>query len=136
MSAKPKATAKAKRAAVIKAFGKIPFDDDEYIDYLYGRRHLAKVRNGRWRDPRCDVELTEIDAEIDGAIEKILKRDGRPIYEEKSDELLNQYCNLIVHLDGGPKRLLGMLRRLVAAHGRGKSTKTRTRQADNRSAAH
>jgi hypothetical protein len=90
---------------------------------------MAKTKTKKWL-----IDIDEVDETVDEAMEKILKRDGRRIYEDASSDLLTFYTNTIVHMDGGPKRLLGILRRLEAAHGREKSTKTRTRQADNRSA--
>jgi hypothetical protein len=52
--AKPKARAgvgaKAKRAAIKKAFGRdIPIDSQS-IDFFFARRNLAKTRLGKWRD--------------------------------------------------------------------------------------
>jgi hypothetical protein len=45
-------------------------------------------------------------------MERILRRDGRRAYQDASGDFLTGYCNAIVAMDGGPKRLLGMLRRL------------------------
>ena len=93
----------------------------------------AKKKTKKWL-----INIDEVDEAIDEAMEKILKRDGRKIYREASSDLLTFYTNTIVHMDGGPKRLLGMLRRLEATHTNGKkSTKTRAalNGADNRRSA-
>jgi hypothetical protein len=107
---------KAKRAAVIKAFGKINVDDPDYVNWLYARRNLARAidPNGGHRRLKYEIETDEVDSAIDDTMEKILKRDGRKSYEDASNDLLSQYTTLIVHLDGGPKRLLGMLHRIEA----------------------
>jgi hypothetical protein len=49
---------------------------------------------------------------MDQALARILKRDGRRIYEAAPGDLLTLFAATIAHMDGGPKRLLGMLRRL------------------------
>jgi hypothetical protein len=62
------------------------------------------------------VDTDEVDAAIDQAMERILNRDGRRIYEAASGDLLTMYANTIAHMDGGPDRLLGMLRQLEAMY--------------------
>jgi hypothetical protein len=57
-------------------------------------------------------DLETVDSAIDDTMEQILKRDGRRAYQDASQNLLTFYCNTIVQMDGGPKRLLGMLRSL------------------------
>jgi hypothetical protein len=71
----------------------------------------AKTKTKKWL-----VETDQLDAVIDETMEKILRRDGRRIYEAASSDQLSLYTNMIVHMDGGPKRLLGMLRKLEASH--------------------
>jgi len=58
--------------------------------------------------------LDTINAEIatDQAMERILRRDGRRAFADASGDFLSGFAATIAHMDGGPKRLLGMLRRL------------------------
>jgi hypothetical protein len=51
---------------------------------------------------------------MDEAMERILKRDGRLNYKEASEDLLSRFTRQISYLDGGPKRLIGILRELEA----------------------
>jgi hypothetical protein len=64
MPAKPKAStkvgARAKRETIAKTFGSIPVDS-QFIDFLYSRRHLARVHDGKWRELRYIVELDELE---------------------------------------------------------------------------
>jgi hypothetical protein len=64
------------------------------------------------RCPKWLRDTEVIDAAIDATMERIRKRDGRKAYENASHDLLTFFTNTIVHMDGSPKRLLGMLRRL------------------------
>jgi hypothetical protein len=49
-------------------------------------------------------------------LERILKRNCRPIYEAASGDFLSGFAATIVDMDGGVKRLLGMLRRPEKMH--------------------
>jgi hypothetical protein len=69
----------------------------------------AKPKTKKWL-----VDTDAADAAIDEAMEKILKRDGRRIYEAASGDLLTMYANTIVQLDGRPQRLVGMLHQIEA----------------------
>jgi hypothetical protein len=44
---------------IAKAFGNIPVDS-ENMDFFYSRRHLATVRDGKWREPKYIVEFDEL----------------------------------------------------------------------------
>jgi hypothetical protein len=66
--------------------------------------------------PRWLRDVDEADHAIDEAMERVRKRDGRRTYETASSDLLTMFTNTIVYLDGGPDRLLGMLRRLEETH--------------------
>jgi hypothetical protein len=70
----------------------------------------AKTKTKKWL-----IDVDEVDEAIDEAMEKILKRDGRRTYKTASHDLLTSYTNTIVHMDGGPERLIGMLRRIEQA---------------------
>ena len=79
-------------------------------DYLFRRRHLATVSGSlKWT-----VEVDDAESTMDEAMERILNRDGRLIYKEASDDLLRRFACTINHMDGGPKRLIGMLHQLEA----------------------
>jgi hypothetical protein len=54
---------------------------------------------------------------VDEMLERIIERDGIGAYEAASGDFLTGFCNTIVHMDGSPERLLGMLRRLEAMYG-------------------
>jgi hypothetical protein len=68
---------------------------------------LAMSKTKKWLR-----ETDKAEEAIDEVMERILERDGRRAYEDASGDFLTGYCNTIVAMDGGPKRLLGMLRRL------------------------
>jgi hypothetical protein len=68
------------------------------------------------KTPKFIVDVDDVDFAVDRAMERILERDGRKTYEAASGELLTFFTNTIAHMDGGPKRLLGMLHRLEAMH--------------------
>jgi hypothetical protein len=84
------------------------------------------------------IDIDEVDEAIDETMEKILKRDGRRIYKEASSDLLTFYTNTIVHMDGGPERLIGMLRQLLETHERAdkRPAAVGRDRADSRSASH
>ncbi len=72
----------------------------------------AKVKdNKKW-----SVETDNVEFDMDQTMERILKRDGRAVYREASHELLRRFAATISYMDGRPKRLLGMLRRLEAMY--------------------
>jgi hypothetical protein len=85
MPAKSQAT--AKRQAVVKAFGNIPIDDSQDLNFLYRRRHLAMVRNGGWREPRYIAEFYELEQTILDTLDRIRERDGAKIAMEVADRL-------------------------------------------------
>jgi hypothetical protein len=85
--ASAKVGAKAKREAIAKAFGDIPVDT-ENIDFLYNRRHLAKVRNGKWRELQYIIEFDELEQAISKALDRIRERDGVKILKEVADRLI------------------------------------------------
>jgi hypothetical protein len=58
------------------------------------------------------VDTGNAELATDQALERILKRDGRRIYEAASGDLLTTYAATIACMDAEPKRLLGILRRL------------------------
>jgi hypothetical protein len=63
------------------------------------------------------IEEQNAEEAVDEVMERILERDGIGAYEAASGDFLTGYCNTIVHMDGSPERLLGMLRRLEAMYG-------------------
>lgn len=71
----------SKRSAVIKAFGPIPVDA-ENLDFLYARRALAKVNDGKWRDLRYVAEFFELETAIQKTLDRIRQRDGAKIANE------------------------------------------------------
>jgi hypothetical protein len=62
------------------------------------------------------VDTDNAELATDQTMERILKRDGRRIYEMASGDFLSGFAAAIAYMDGGPKRLLGMLRRLDAMY--------------------
>jgi hypothetical protein len=108
MSAKP---ATAKRIAVAKVFGKHPLDS-AHLNFLHARRHLATVKDGRWRELAYIVELDELEQHVWTALDRIRERDGVKIFKEVA------------------ARLADSVAASIEDNGR------RTRRADNRSAAH
>jgi nucleoside-triphosphatase THEP1 len=79
-------TAKAKREAVTKTFGPIPLDS-QHLDWLYARRHLATVREGKWRELAYVVECDNLEQVIWKTLDKIRKRDGAKIANEVAGRL-------------------------------------------------
>jgi hypothetical protein len=71
---------------ISKVFGNIPLDR-EYLDWLYARRHLATVRDGKWRELRYVVELDELEHAILETLARIRKRDGEKIARKVADRL-------------------------------------------------
>jgi hypothetical protein len=71
----------SKRSAVIKAFGPIPVDR-ENLDWLFRRRHLSKVDDGKWRDLRYVAEYFELETAIRETLDRIRQRDGGKIANE------------------------------------------------------
>jgi hypothetical protein len=108
MPAKPKASAKvgakAKREAIAEAFGSIPVDSEKYMNFLHSRRHLATVRDGKWREPKYIVELCELEQAILKTLDRIHERDGARIFKEAADHLL---LGVIMSVEShvGPKGL-------------------------------
>jgi hypothetical protein len=80
------ATAKQKHAAVVATFGNIPLDS-ENLDWLYSRRHLPTVRDGKWRDLRYVVECDELERGVRTALDRIRTRDGARVRREVADRL-------------------------------------------------
>jgi hypothetical protein len=107
MPAKPKVSAKvgakAKCKAIAEAFGSIPVDS-ENKDFLYSRRHLATVRDGKWREPKYIVELCELEQAISKTLDRMHERDGARIFKEAADHLL---LGVIMSVEShvGPKGL-------------------------------
>ena len=50
---------------------------------------------------------------VDEMLERIIDRDGIGAYEAASSDFLTGITRSVVHMDGSPERLLGMLRRLA-----------------------
>jgi hypothetical protein len=104
MPTKPKASAKlgakAKREAIAKAFGGVPVDSGN-IDFLYNRRHLATVRDGKWRELKYIVELDELEQVIWKTLDRIRKRDGIKIFKEVTDRIVD---SVAVSIQSNEKR--------------------------------
>jgi hypothetical protein len=85
-----RATSKAKRAAIAEAFGDVPVDSTN-IDFLYSRRHLATVRDGRprARELRYIIEFDELQQAIWKTLDRIRKRDGARIANEVAGRLVD-----------------------------------------------
>lgn len=79
-------TADAKRRAVIAAFKAIPIDSGN-LDFLYRRRHLAKVRDGKWRELRYIGEYFDLQEQIWRTLDRIRERDGDKIAREVAEGL-------------------------------------------------
>jgi hypothetical protein len=97
MPAKPKAGAKvgakAKREAIAKAFANIPVDS-ENMDFLYNRRHLATVRDGKWRELKYVIEFDELEQAIWKTLDRIRKRDGTKIFKEVTDRIVESVARV------------------------------------------
>lgn len=78
---------KSKRSAVKAVFGPIPLDAEEYVDWLYARRHLATVRDGKWRELAYVVEMDELEHTVLVALDRIRQRDGGKIAREVANRL-------------------------------------------------
>jgi hypothetical protein len=83
----------SKRSAVKAVFGNIPVDT-ENLDWLYVRRHLATVPDGRWRELAYIVELDELEAVVLKTIDRIRKRDGAKIAREVADRLADSLAEM------------------------------------------
>jgi hypothetical protein len=80
----------SKRKAVIETFGPIPLDS-QYVDFLYARRHLAKVRDPRLADvfePAYIAQFFELDDAISKTLAEIRRRDGVEIVREVIKRLI------------------------------------------------
>lgn len=62
-------------------------------------------------------EVDRVEEAVDEVMGRIRERAGRRAYEDASGDFLTGFCNAIVYMDGSPKRLLGMLRRLSSMYG-------------------
>jgi nucleoside-triphosphatase THEP1 len=69
-------------------FGAIPVDSDN-LDWLYPRRHLAKVHDGKWRERQYVVEFDELEHVILETLDRIRKRDGAKIANEVAARLVD-----------------------------------------------
>jgi hypothetical protein len=87
----PKITAKAKRQAVVKAFGNIGSDDSHLLNWLYARRHLAKVRFGKWRDLKYGIEEEELLQTVRKGLDRIRERDGVKFSKEVAERLARAF---------------------------------------------
>jgi hypothetical protein len=58
----------------------------------------SKQNRKRWL-----ADVDDADFATDQAIERLLKRDGRKVYEAASGELLTFFANSILYLDGEPQ---------------------------------
>jgi hypothetical protein len=86
MSAKPKTS--AKREAVAKVFGKHPVDST-HLNFLHARRHLATVKDGRWRELAYVIELDELEQHVWTTLDRIRERDGAKIFKEVAERLVD-----------------------------------------------
>lgn len=81
--------ASKKRKAVAEAFGDIPIDS-ENLNWLFRRRHLAKIRDGRSRrELRYVVDYFELERVISQRLEEIRQRDGAKIFREVAGRLVD-----------------------------------------------
>jgi hypothetical protein len=80
-----------KRDAVVRAFGDIEhLDQPHYLDWLYARRHLAKVRTGKRLELRYAIEEDELVQTVRKALDRIRKRDGAKIANEVAAALVDR----------------------------------------------
>jgi hypothetical protein len=80
-----------RKAAVIEAFGDIPLDS-QYVDFLYARRHLAKLPDPHFpnaSEPQYIAEYFELEAAIGKKLAEIRERDGVEIFEEVREGLID-----------------------------------------------
>jgi hypothetical protein len=82
-----KVSIKAKREAIAKALGMIPDAGQE--DFLYRRRHLATVRDGKRRDLKYIIEVDGLERVISATLDRIHERDGGKVFKEAADILLS-----------------------------------------------
>ena len=94
--------AKAEHEAIAKTPGNVL--DTEYADFLYSRRHLAMVRQGKWVGPCYIIELQKLEQVFSKVLDRIRKRDGTEIFKEAVDYVLIDVAMLIQRHDG-PKAL-------------------------------
>ena len=78
--------AKAEHEAIAKTPGNVL--DTEYADFLYSRRHLAMVRQGKWVGPCYIIELQKLEQVFSKVLDRIRKRDGTEIFNEAVDYVL------------------------------------------------
>jgi hypothetical protein len=108
-------TAKAKREAVIEAFGGADLDDRDdrqNINFLYARRHLAKVPEHGHQELAYIVELDDMDEAIGKMLDLIHERDGMKIFEEVAGYLIAS-IEARRELARGTSRRVRRLRRLM-----------------------
>jgi hypothetical protein len=120
MPAKPKArvstkavTTKAKRQAIVKAYG-FHRAEDLMDDFYYTRRHLAKLDQANpdgWHELRYQDEAAELADIIERTLKIIRERDGVKYYKEVAAGLIaviesNVECQAMMDRD--------MIRRAVS----------------------
>jgi hypothetical protein len=101
MPAKPLVTAKAKREAIIQAYGGHRIEDDA-DSFYYARRHLAKLDQADehgWHELRYQDEEAELADAIEKALQIILERDGKKYFKEAAGNLIDAIAsNLSYHV--------------------------------------
>jgi hypothetical protein len=88
----PRITAKAKRQAIVEAYGCHRIEDD-MDDFYYARRHLAKLDQADdrgWHELRYQDEEAELDDDIMRTLRTIRERDGEKYYREVAGNLKDQ----------------------------------------------
>jgi hypothetical protein len=68
--------------------------DSENIDFLYSRRHLATVRDGKWRELKYVTEFDELERVIWKTLDRIRKRDGIKIFKEATDRIVESVARV------------------------------------------
>jgi hypothetical protein len=113
---KAKASTKAKREAIAKAYGFNPFHPKEGVDdFYYSRRHLAKVEKANehgWRDLKYQHAMMDLADAIEKELRIIRERDGVKYYREVAAGLI-QAIESNVECHDGRKALRRLMDRGV-----------------------
>jgi hypothetical protein len=110
----PKVTTKAKRAAIVKAYGCPPVETD-MDDFYYSRRKLAKVPDANehgWHELKYQNEEADLADTIEKTLQAIRERDGVKYFSEVAGNVIETIAfNVSYH--AGPKALRRELDRAV-----------------------
>jgi hypothetical protein len=118
-------TAQAKREAVIEAFDvgadsdAFDLDDPQAVNFLYARRHLAKVPERGHQELAYIVDLDDMDEAIGKMLDLIRERDGKKIFEEVAEYLIDSIETRRELARGKSRRVRRLRQVMEPSHGSG-----------------